>query len=290
MSALKTDKQARFSLAYGTPPLIHRTQYDVPFLRVEDLCKPNSTASQISAASCFVALTTLTDVLGHCLEHVYRLDNDYIRRPDIAPFDLERLLTDWEDSLDEHLRRLVIRGTGLVAQGAANLRLSYLSVKLLIRRSQLEYDKSTLHISDVDSVYYIQARRVCEEVVDFVRELTEEHCRDFWIPPNAYTLTSATTFLIRCALTSRGPSNNPSLKLARAMLDGLQLHRDNYSWDVADNCLDTCSDLIEKIEAACTVADTTTSSQDFQDFQEPMLMDMDMIAMNGFFSDFAGPF
>ena len=206
----------------------------------------------------------------------------------MAPFDLERLLTDWEDSLDENLRRLVIRGTGLVANGAANLRLSYLSVKLLIRRSQLQFDKLALQINDIDSVYYVQARRVCEEIVDFVRELDEDHCRDFWMPPNAYTLTSATTFLIRCALTSRGPSNNPSLKLARAMIDALQAHRKNYAWDVADNCLETCSDLIEKIESA--FAETTDDTQTFQEFEQPMFMDMDMIAMNGFFSDFTGNF
>ena len=260
----------------------------MPFLRIEDLCKPGSSLSQYFAASCFVALSTLTEVLGHCLEHVYRLDKDYPSRPGMAPFDLERLLTDWEDSLDENLRRLVIRGTGLVANGAANLRLSYLSVKLLIRRSQLQFDKLALQINDIDSVYYVQARRVCEEIVDFVRELDEDHCRDFWMPPNAYTLTSATTFLIRCALTSRGPSNNPSLKLARAMIDALQAHRKNYAWDVADNCLETCSDLIEKIESA--FAETTDDTQTFQEFEQPMFMDMDMIAMNGFFSDFTGNF
>jgi len=59
------------SLAYGTPPLIHRSQHDVPVPTAEDLLIPGASNDQIFAASCFVAFATLTDVLGHCLELVY---------------------------------------------------------------------------------------------------------------------------------------------------------------------------------------------------------------------------
>ena len=277
-----TQSRRRCSLAYGTPPLIHRTQHDVPVPTAEDLYNPGASTVQTFAASCFVAFTTLTDVLGHCLELVYHLGNDF-SRPEASPFGLENLLIHWEDSLPDNLRRLIIRGTNLVGPGAANLRLAYLSVKLLIRRNQLDLDRASLQINDVDSMYYIQARRVSEEIVDFVRELDETNCRDFWIPLNAYSLTSATTFLMRSALTSRGVARNPSLQLARAMIDALQSLRHDYAWDLADNCLSNCSDLVEKIEAACE-----GSNSDTLDFQEPMPLDMDIAALNGLVSEFTG--
>lgn len=273
------------SLAYGTPPLIHRTQHDVPALAAEDLHNPGASREQIDAAACFVALTTLTEVLGHCLEHVYHLDKGFSSKPEAFSFGLETLLITWEDSLSDHLRRLVIRGTGNFGAGAANLRLAYLSVKLLIRRSQLDLDKVSLQIEDTESLYYIQARRVCEEIVDFVRELDETQCRDFWIPLNAYSLTSATTFLMRTALTSRGQPRNPSLKLARDMINALRSHRRNYAWDLADSCLSNCSVLVEKIESACE-----ESSSNNMEFQEPMLMYMDIAALNGMFSEYGGSF
>ncbi|KAJ9641261.1 hypothetical protein H2204_002939 [Knufia peltigerae] len=271
------------SLAYGTPPLIHRTQHDVPAPAAEDLYSPCSSTDQIAAAHCFVAFTTLTDVLGHCLELVYRLGNDFSKKPEGSPLGLENLLTHWEDSLSDSLRRLVIRGTGLAGPGAANLRLAYLSVKLVVRRCQLDLDRASLQINDVDSLYYIQARRVSEEIVDFVRELDETHCRDFWIPLNAYSLTSATTFLMRSALTSKGLVRNPSLQLAKAMIDALRSLRHDYAWDLADNCLSNCSDLMEKIEAACQGPSSNT-----MELQEPMPMDMDIAALNGLFSEFTG--
>ena len=210
----------RCSLAYGTPPLIRRTQHDVPILTTEDISNPGALSDHIFAASCFVALTTLTEVLGHCLEHVYHLGKDF-SKPEASPFDLENLLTNWEDSLNDDLHRLVIRGTNLVGPGAANLRLAYLSVKLFIRRSQLDWDKISLQIGDVDSQHYIQARKVSEDIVDFVRELDETHFRGFWIPPNAYSLTSATTFPMRSALNSRGLVRNSTLKLVRVMISTL---------------------------------------------------------------------
>jgi hypothetical protein len=269
-------------LAYGTPPLIQRSQHDVPVPTAEDLYNPGASGDHVSAASCFVALTTLTDVLGHCLEHVYRLGKGSSKEPEASPFGLENLLIDWEDSLTDGLRRLVIRGTGLVGPGAANLRLAYLSVKLLIRRSQLDLDRASRQIDDVDSLYYIEARRVSEEIVDFVRELDETHCRDFWLPLNAYSLTSAMTFLLRTALSSRGLVRNPSLQLARALIDALRSHRHNYAWDLADNCLSNCGDLVEKIETACEESCSNMA------LQEPMPMDMDIAALNGLFSDFTG--
>ena len=131
-----------------------------------------------------------------------------------------------------------------------------------------------------------QACRVCEEIVDFVRELDGSHCRDFWIPLNAFSLTSATTFLMRSALTSRGLNvRNPSLQLAKAMIEALQSLRCDYDWDIADNCLASCRDLVEKIEFAWDESNSATLQ-----FEETMFTDMDFNAMQGLFTDFTGAF
>ncbi|KAL1908332.1 hypothetical protein Sste5344_005860 [Sporothrix stenoceras] len=288
------------SLAYGTPPLIRSTAQDVPILTVEDISNPNSHSDQTFAASCFVALVTLTEVLYRCLEHVYNLDKYNVARPESSLFDFETLLTNWEDSLSDDLRRLVIRGTNLVGPGAANLRLAYLSVKLFIRRIQLDWDKVALRVGgDADSQYFIQARRAAEEIVDFVRELDATHFADFWMPPSAYSLTSATTFLLRSALNARRgqpAARNSPLKLARAMVDSLRAHRRDYDWDIADNCLFNCSDLVDKIEEACDQQanlDGSSSGSNntvFDDLQNhmPVDIDMDFAALNGLFPGFTG--
>jgi hypothetical protein len=176
--ATQTDDTSRCSLAYGTPPLINQAQHDVPVPMPEDLYDADASPACTAGAHCFVAFVTLTDVLGRCLDTVYDIRDRMTSEPEESPATLEHSLTNWEDSLSESMRRLVIRGTKLESPGAANLRLAYLSVKLLIRRSQLESDRLCLHIRDVDSTYYIQARRVCEEIVDFVCELDENHCQD----------------------------------------------------------------------------------------------------------------
>jgi hypothetical protein len=271
----------RCSFAYGTPPLIHHKQYDVPVLTIDDLCDlARSSNEQVIGASGFVALTGLTEVLGHCLEYIYDLQNgSAAQQAPPSPLGLEVLLTKWEDSLDDHLRRLVLRGTSLSGPGVANLRLSYLSVKLLILRGHLDWDRLCLKINDVDSRYYIQVRRVAEEIVDFVRELDEINLSDFWVPLNSYTLTSATTFLMRSALNSRQQIGNPSSRLARLMIDTLQSHRQNYGWDLADNCLLNCKDLVAKIESVCQ-----QSSSDNMDFENMISMglDRDIQALSGF--------
>jgi hypothetical protein len=234
-------------------------------------------------ASCFIALTTLTQVLGHCLEHVYHLERGLPSQQEDSPHRLESLLTGWEDSLDDNLRRLVIRGTSLNGPGVANLRLCYLAVKLLIQRTQLDWDRVSLQINDIDSRHYIQVRRIAEEIVDFVRELNEDHFGDFWIPLNAYSLTSATTFLMRSALNSRGQTHNPPLNLARTMINTLESHRSTYNWDLADNCLLNCKDLVAKIELACE--ESSINTQEFQDFLSDDL-DRDIAALNGLLPGF----
>lgn len=205
----------------------------------------------------FIALTTLTEVLAQYLEHVYNVSNmEEFSSSKMSAMDLERALNEWEESLSDNIRRIVVRGTNLNAPGAANFRLAYLAVKLLLRRLQLDADKpssETVHNSDDDygtcSPFYIQAQRAAEEIVHLMQELDDSHFRGFWIPVNALCLTSATTFLLRSALRKRGSATtlNAPLNISRDMIQTLRSHRQRFSWDLADDCLATCGDLVDKI-------------------------------------------
>ncbi|CAD0108375.1 unnamed protein product, partial [Aureobasidium uvarum] len=240
------------SLAYGTPLLIHRAQYDVPVPSKEQLAQPNASIAQYAGLSIFLAMLTLTDVLSHYLENVYCISRTSpIDRPPTSSFHLETLLTDWEDSLEDDIRRLVIRGNDLDRAGSGNLRLSYLAVKLLLRRILCDTTNATTENEGAVQAR-LQTQRVAEEIVLLVQELSHSHLRGFWMPSNGFTLTSATLFLLRDALKTTNRTRNTSLKLAKDMMSSLQTHRVNDSWDLADDCLSNCTDMTDRIEAGRT--------------------------------------
>lgn len=194
-------------------------------------------------------MLTLTDVLSHYLEHVYHISRvTTTDRTAVSSFHLEMFLTDWEDTLDDDMRRLVLRGTDLGRAGAANLRLSYLAVKLLLRRILCDTTSSPLELESAAQAR-LQTQRVAEEIVLLVRELEHPQLRGFWMPTNGFTLTSATLFLLRDALKATNRTRNTSLKLAKDMITCLQDHRKNQAWDLADDCLSNCTDMTSRIEA-----------------------------------------
>ncbi|GKZ24237.1 hypothetical protein AbraCBS73388_011041 [Aspergillus brasiliensis] len=245
-------------LAYGTPLQIHRAQYDVPFPSIDYLCSSHKMPSHKAAATIFIAFTTLTEVLGQYLEYIYHV-SDPVRKTITS---LSQLLTNWEDSLDNNTRHVILRGTDLTTPGAANLRLAYLSVKLLLRRIALDLDDEPTEPSNLEngndingtSLSFTQVERVAEEIVHLVRELDEQQLRGFWIPVQAYSLTSATTFLLRSGLRKVKPHSvdsgtNPPLNLAKEMIATLQSHRQRFEWDLGDDCLAKCGELVERIAA-----------------------------------------
>lgn len=249
----------RCSLAYGTPLQVHRAQYDVPLPTVEDICPNSATTPDRATASVFVALSSLTDVLGRYLEHVYSVSRDFPQSTETSETDLEHILREWEESLCDDVRHLVLRGVHLDIPGAANFRLAYLAVKLLLRRIQLNMNKRSLQVEDdMVSPFYMQAQRAAEDIAYLVQELDESQFHGFWIPVHAFSLTSATMFLLRSGLRMRNESRNTPLKTARDMVNVLQAHRQNYDWDLADNCLANCGELIDRISMAesnnCTAA------------------------------------
>lgn len=267
------------SLAYGTPLQIHRSQYDVPFPSVHEICSANSSPYQRAGASIFVAFASLTDVLARYLEDVYSVSKEsQLSGPSVVR--LETYLHDWEEALSDDIRHIILRGTALDAPGAANLRLGYLAVKLLLRRIQLSKCGTEVR-EDITSPSHMHAQRAAEEIAHLVQEMDETQLRGFWIPMHAFSVTSAAMFLLRSGLRSRQQNRVTPLRTAKDMINTLKIHRQNFDWDLADNCLVHCSDLVEKIDTNNWQADIDLSASEFPDFLGEF--EIDSFVLDGLF-------
>lgn len=174
--------------------LINRMQHGVPIPTVSDLSSNHATPCQRNAISVFISRLALTEILGKYLEYVYRVSKAQQDELETTSSDaLELLLSQWEETLDADSRQSVIRGTNMNWPGTANLRLSYLAVKLLLKRIQLDFNTPGIVVMEnrLKSARHMQAPPAAEDVVHFVLELQEPHLRGFWLPANAFTLTSA---------------------------------------------------------------------------------------------------
>lgn len=105
-------------------------------------------------------------------------------------------------------------------------------------------------------------------LVDYVISLQEQHFREFWLPcksrqlvcqwscdssftDTAYLLVSATTTLLRFLVESHDASYNAeTCSKLLSLLEKLKTARENYDWDLAQLCIDTCGPPIEKLVAA----------------------------------------
>ncbi|CAG8132629.1 unnamed protein product [Penicillium olsonii] len=232
------------SLTYGTPPHIRRSQYDVPLPIPEYL---SDWEYNRAANSVFIELMNLTEVLDHCLEHVYniRLEGQGPAR------NLELELNRWVDSLVGDIRKVIIRGSNLDIPGASNLRLAYLATRLLLRRIDLDKERKAQDpSSEVMANRTMEARRTAEDIVVLVQELGETQLGDFWLPVAAFTFSSTVTFLIRCALETEqtaGLAESASLRMANDFLESLRSHQRTSGWDLADICLAQHSEIVEKL-------------------------------------------
>ncbi|KAM0323310.1 hypothetical protein ACHAQA_008902 [Verticillium albo-atrum] len=237
------------SLAYGTPPRLRSDHSDVPPPTIEYLCGGGQSSVKTQAAAVFVALVSLTQVLENFLDHVYRVRPSPLNTP---IDDLEVQLSRWVDNLKGDTRKIILRGTHMDCPGASNLRLAYLSTKLLLRRIELNHDKQILDElpQNLDS-RYMEVRRTAEEIVSLVQELEDTQIGDFWLPVAAFTFSHTVTFLIRCALETEesplGLSQSPSLNMAKELLDALRQHQEHLGWDLADISLAQHSDIVEKL-------------------------------------------
>ncbi|EGY14508.1 uncharacterized protein VDAG_05672 [Verticillium dahliae VdLs.17] len=237
------------SLAYGTPPRLRSDQSDVPLPTVEYLSANGQTSTKTQASAVFVALVGLTQLLEVFLDNVYRIK---LSPSDLPVDDLEARLGHWVDTLKGDTRKVILRGTHLDSPGASNLRLAYLSTKLLLRRIELNHDKQAADAQapKIDR-RYSEVRHTAEEIVSLVQELEDTQLGDFWLPVAAFTFSHTVTFLIRCALeTEDDPlslSQSPSLHLAKELLDALRQHQDRHGWDLADISLAQHTEVVDKL-------------------------------------------
>lgn len=223
----------------------------------------------------FIALVSLTKILEDYLGHVFDLSSqdDEQSHSSAVPtvsVKLKNRLSAWTDSLPHHLRRVIIRGVNIDAPGAANLRLSYLYLRLLVRKLGLDAEKR-----HADSSALLQqqlgARQAAEEIVIFVQELDAAALGGFWLSFNAFALSSTAAFLLRSALqghsgNASGQQQDPSsesrtdsrhsmrddiyVRLAADLVASLESHRREHSWDMANICIAQYAGIVEHLQTA----------------------------------------
>ncbi|KAI0095401.1 fungal-specific transcription factor domain-containing protein [Daldinia grandis] len=258
------------SFACGTPPHIQRSFYDVPQPKVEYQLNRADSQRQHDSMAVFVALSELTDVLDYYLQYLYQVRKEVNTSID----SLELRLNRWVESLGDDIRQVITRGVILNTPGEPNLRLAYLSIRLLTHRIRMENARSEDEISS-DSLanQCISIRSTAEHIVFLVQELKEEQLRDFWLPMSAFAFSSTVSILLRCALETEKPpnelSNSSSVRLAWDLITALRRHRDNSGWDLGDICLAQHADVVEKLVVPIRSDDRGGNSTDYEDFIIP---------------------
>lgn len=269
-----------FSLAYGTPPHIQGKFHDVP--------KPRADGG---GNTVFLALVSLSEVLDAFLVHIYTLKPD--RQP-TSHFDPGAALSRWEESLIGDIRRLIRNGRDLSAPGASNLRLSYLFVRLLQRRMELDSTTDKGQNADTDSLSgrYAHLRQAAEDIVRLVQAIRTPQLNDFWLPTAAFIFTSTIAFLLRVALetekTANGLGESVSLSLANDLLVALKGHQQNFGWDLGDACIAQYAEVVEELRKATPIANNTGKDDqetavpliDWQDFDISGLPDVEELFPN----------
>ncbi|PON30520.1 hypothetical protein TGAM01_v200960 [Trichoderma gamsii] len=264
------------SLAHGTPPHIHKAQYDVPPPTIEYLrqssTEANSSRFEITARV-FISLVALSEVLGLFLQYVYS-----VRRERLTTTDLELALNQWTEKLEGPCRRIVLHGSHLEINGAANLRLAYLTAKLLLQRIQLEAEKQTDGVNEEQIMNrYSAARMTSEEMLMLIQDFQKDHLGDFWMAVSSFAFPSAVNFLLRCALetenTPEGLVQSHSFKIAYDLIAALRSHQEQHKWDLGDICIAQHAEIVEKILAGVAPDEQggNSSSLDLQEFDASIL-------------------
>lgn len=219
----------------------------------------------------FIALIHLTDVLDHHLQHVFDVGRDRTWNTT----NLELTLNNWVESLTGSCRLIVIRGSHLNIPGAANLRLAYLTTRILLQRMELESDKR-MYGSHGGRIMnrYSQARHTAEEILILLQELQAEQLGGFWLPVSAFAFPATVNFLLRCALETEssleGLAQSGSFRIAKDMIATLRSHQQKYGWDIADICLAQHADVVDKVLAGvATDEQGGNSGVDLHEFVMP---------------------
>ncbi|KAH9836896.1 putative transcriptional regulatory protein [Teratosphaeria destructans] len=261
------------SLAHGTPPNIISDRYDVP---IPDLatCTPSPTSDEERRAlESFRQLCILTEVLSGPLNLVYSLKT----QADTATRELRKAectLDEWEMSV-RHLFDL--RPETEPPAGHCSLWLCFLSLKLLIQRLYLRLALLQPAHSAEEEKHYRNGmlRKAALAVLDFVIALEPSHCHEFWFAHVTHYLVTSTTILLRCTIEAPDPSiAHTSMAKLLTFRQKLVTATTEWGWDLADLCLERCSEAITRIAEAHSAADAAAHSMDIHHMGEVGSSDM----------------
>ncbi|KAK6335529.1 hypothetical protein TWF696_002302 [Orbilia brochopaga] len=276
------------SLSYGTPPNIAKGCYDV---RLPERCAAgyahsdsspktgnqngaaNGNSGHLPACCCsgsFYSLCSLTRILAEMLPMVYHLDPD--------PIALQRTLSTTAVMLREREAEAAAAPLSPDSpktkdHSKSNLQFCYLSVKLLFNRLSLRAawlqkqggangnpgvtTSTDSAIKSNISNWLLDLQISATKVLEFVTNLTPSQLQEFWLPYTSHLLVVATMILLRCAVETE----NQAIKVACAatlisLKDALELHRDNYAWELGDLCLERCAELICRVQCSSSMPPT----------------------------------
>ncbi|GAB7330738.1 hypothetical protein MBLNU13_g02284t3 [Cladosporium sp. NU13] len=240
------------SLSHGTPPSISSQNYDVDLPTTEPSPAMATSGSSTHATETFPYLCRLTKLLGELLPIIYSLRANntehwkQIRRTECA-------LDDWLDALPDCLNPTKeSTNKARKGPGASGLWFCYLSLQLVLNglafkvtKKEDDREQKELHIYRLALLL-----KSASSLVDYVASLQEQHFREFWLPYTAYLLVSATTTLLRLLVESDDASYKAeTCSKLLSLLETLKTAREHYDWDLAQLCIDTCGQPIEKLAA-----------------------------------------
>ncbi|KAF2687602.1 C6 transcription factor-like protein [Lentithecium fluviatile CBS 122367] len=232
------------SIAYGTLPHISKRFYDVPMPTPESLVSPKATAAQKYASTCFIHLCGLTELLGDILPLVYEVKPDRVElsgsveRLKMRLNELERQLPEWLPLPKK--------------PGTSNLWFCFLSMRLLLSRVTLR--AAILEGDDnLKDARLDELRAASSAVLDFVLSLVEHNFLDFWLPYATHLLVHAVTVSLRCTVETQDLDlRNACITRLERVMAHIQHAREHYDWDIANYCLERCSDPISQIASLTT--------------------------------------
>lgn len=189
------------------------------------------------------------------------------------------------------MRRTIRRGANLSILGSANLRLSYLYIRLLTQKLGIDEARQnrSIGLENLDD-RLLYARQAAKSIVLFIRELDDVVLQGFWLPFDAFALSGTVAFLFRCALeTEQGAisvAQSRYLKLARDLIIALQLHQESANWDPGNICIAQYASILDRIASDGRPLETISDLQqfcqpDFTEFGQTSLNDWDVSQLNG---------
>lgn len=236
-----------FNFAQGTPPYISKGHYDVPLPTVELLTHGRGgSVKHARAAEVYIHLCRLTEIVGDVLPLIYhiRSGNDSIAAEQTSRSEIE--LNRWMESRPSWLNLNDFHNRPPVP-GLVNLQLSYLSVRMLLRR--IAWHEISQRESDPASSWLLGCQAAAEDIVRFVTSLHKQDLMGFWLPYNAHHFTSAVTLLLRCALqTTYGNVRTQCMSSARTLVDCLRKFHEEHQWDLAETALSQSETVLKRIE------------------------------------------